>query len=158
MSIKNFVLVFVLALFFISCNKDDEEIIPDSRVYISITLDDYSVFKNGIGEYLVCPADLRDKDRSGASYGYGGIILFHTMDMERTYVAYDRTCTNEVKSSVKINVNKEGRGVCPQCGSVFNLLSGYGEVISGPAKYPLRSYTSHIYNSPVYGDELQVTN
>ena len=154
---KKIILFLAFLLSFFSCKEEDFTNIPDARVYLTLTLDDYSSFKNGIGNSLVCPRDLKTKDMTGASYGYGGLILFHTMDSERVFVAYDRTCPFEVKASVKINVDG-GQGVCPQCGSVFDLLTGYGAVVSGKAKYPLRSYTVHVYTSSVRGDELQVVN
>ncbi|MBN2698094.1 MAG: Rieske 2Fe-2S domain-containing protein [Bacteroidales bacterium] len=84
--------------------------------------------------------------------GYNGIVLFRD-DMDNFY-AYDRTCTlwPEHNAAVVSDTVFEGVFVCPECHSKY-LLSNDGQVISGPANYPLVRYRTsvsydvlHIYN------------
>ena len=146
---KNLLVVILISLSFsfVACKRDrDFTNIPDSYVNIHINLYEYTTFYNGLGNYLVCPDDLRYwSELSG--FGYAGVVMVHSYMNE--FHAYDMCCTNPscVENKRKIEIG-EGVGRCAMCRSEFNLLMGYGEVLSGPAKYPLRMYKTYKSSTP----------
>jgi Rieske Fe-S protein len=149
---KNIYIIFLIFLF-VSCESDKKYTnIPDSYVNIQINLLNYTTFKNGIGNYLICPDDLISSHTS-SGFGYAnGIVLCHNSLDE--FLAFDMCCTNPycVEHKIRTTINlASGRAECSYCGSVFNLIIGYGDVIIGPAKYPLR-----LYKTTINGDLLRV--
>lgn len=145
-------LTIILTLFlFLSCTKDEYKTnIPDSYVSFEINLQQYPDFSNGIGTALICPDQLYSKN---GGFGYaGGILLCHNLVDD--FMAFDMCCTNPdcviKKNKVIVNLS-DANAYCPVCGSRFNIIIGYGDVMEGPAKYPLRTY-----KTSVSGDYLRV--
>ncbi len=128
----SFVLIFLLAG--ISCNKDQNSLIPSIPFSYSINLTIHnevsipgnSIFISGIG--------------------FGGVIVY--CELEGSYHAFDATCTHEVLSNCHLGndgVIGSLSEACPCCGSEFILLGG-GYPSKGPAAAPLRNYRTTVSN------------
>jgi len=141
---KRFLQILFIALFlsvsFTACETNRGEIIPYVRVDIYEHISSPPVVFLGIGESAIVPG------------GYQGIIIFRDSDV--SYQAYDRTCTlwPEHTAPVKRDTTFEGVFQCPECNSQY-LLINEGQVIKGPASYPLARYNAvvnqgilHIFN------------
>ncbi len=120
-----YLLFFVILQFInISCQKDQDSVIPYVPVAFTINLNvfnDLTVSGNSV--YF-------------AGVGYGGIIVY--CELPGTYYAFDAACTYEANSTSV--VESEGvLGICPECGSQFVFLSG-SYPSKGPAKMPLKQY------------------
>jgi nitrite reductase/ring-hydroxylating ferredoxin subunit len=135
---------------FMSCIETTKTNIPDSYVNIQINLLNNVAFMNGINSYIIY--DSSSPTVSG--FGYGGVLLYHSVDESNPYVAFDLCCPYEVNKSIKVTPNSPqiGTAKCPKCGSTFSLAIGDGQVVTGPAKYGLRNY-----KVVVTGETLQVT-
>lgn len=92
----------------------------------------------------------------GAAYfkdaGYGGVLIVNNWGDELyPYQAFDATCTNELSSDVRVEVQENGSGyvVCPKCGSKFMIFGSSGLPIKGPATRPLKQYRSVVSNGRI---------
>lgn len=75
--------------------------------------------------------------------GYGGVLIVNNWgDDLNPYLAFDATCTKELSSDVRVEVQENGSGyvVCPECGSKFMIFGSAGLPIKGPATRPLKQY------------------
>lgn len=108
--------------------------VPYARVYFEIDLNgrdsdlsflDYKVFTHGrtVTEQT----------------GYGGLLVFRAV--EDNVFVYDLCCPYEDSKEVKVKPQKNGKAVCPKCGSVFVTMYGLGTPESGPSTEPLQRYT-----------------
>ena len=74
--------------------------------------------------------------------GFGGVLL--VCDAMGDNRAFDLACPVEVQQNVRVIVpENEIIARCPKCGSTYDIMSGYGHPLSGPAQtegYWLRSY------------------
>lgn len=157
-SISVVVLALVVILLSISCDRIDDERIPNYPVYIPLSdSGSWNVYGvSGFGShkrFILSPA-LRMP--SGFPYtqqsatGFGGVLLIGGMDpfsgTTEIPLAYDLSCPVEAKSDVRVEVEGESyHAVCPVCGSVYDVTMGAGAPISGPStdhtrKYGLRRY------------------
>ena len=85
--------------------------------------------------------------------GYGGVLLVNGMDpftLEAGVpLAYDLSCPVEKSRTVRVSVDPETlEAVCPICTSRYNVATGAGAPVAGPAaqgerKYGLRRYYAH---------------
>jgi len=145
-SMKRLMFFILPLLCLFACKPEKKHTnIPDAPIYFQIRLDSYPTFKNGIGNILQCPKDLKFNEIG--SFGYSGTVLLIN-DFESRIFAYDACCTNPDCVTKKNKVSAEIRATCPDCGSVFELSLG-GGVVSGVAKYPLRRYQANIYSNNV---------
>ncbi|MBN1986212.1 MAG: hypothetical protein JW761_07905 [Prolixibacteraceae bacterium] len=119
-----FVVVLVAVLFSVSCDKEDNALIPDVLVPFTINLNIYN--------------DLTVPGNSVffANAGFGGVIVY--CELPGSYYAFDATCSYEVSSTCRLK-NEGVLGTCECCGSQFILIGG-GYPSDGPATRPLRSY------------------
>ncbi len=85
--------------------------------------------------------------RSGEYVGYAGLLIFR--NQEGQIFAYDLCCPKERSQTVKVIPNSRGEAVCPVCGSVYSIWTGFGNVVSGPSTLPLQKYNVSNAN-PVY--------
>ncbi|HOL00166.1 MAG TPA: hypothetical protein P5071_04405 [Paludibacteraceae bacterium] len=83
--------------------------------------------------------------------GFSGILVY--TDFDGKYRAFDLCCPYEAQRDIKIMPNEKGEAVCEKCGSVFFIGYGIGNLISGPAKQPLKRY-----KAIVQGDVLYIYN
>ncbi|MDX9697545.1 MAG: Rieske 2Fe-2S domain-containing protein [Bacteroidales bacterium] len=133
------ILISVLAiLLFVKCDEDDYA--PFPYIYFNVTLSISNDLLNmNIGEY---------KFVDGYNYGVGGLIIYRYAYSD--YLAFDRACTHEAKSTCVVEDDPEFSGLmvkCPCCGSMFNVSDGFeghfGSVFNGPAKRALMPYKTY---------------
>jgi nitrite reductase/ring-hydroxylating ferredoxin subunit len=126
-----------------SCNKADNDVIPDVFVDFTIDLlDPEFVNLSVIGNSDTIDASTNNWGYKSAGYDGNGIIIYSGPD---EYFAYDRTCpydyaVNDLSVKVKIDFTV---AVCPHCGTKYSL-SAYGTPISGTGKYPLKNYKTSL--------------
>lgn len=108
--------------------------IPDMPVSLSINIMQDAPTLNVQGGYI----EINEPLKYGQFVGYGGIVIFHGFD--DYFYAFDMSCPHECKRDVRIECSMAGMGVCPKCGSTFDIGFGTGFANKGPSKYPLRRY------------------
>ncbi len=139
---KSILLCFFLLAGSNSCKDDNSSVIP--YVYVNMNINPNNLIELNVpyGSYYF------------AEKGFGGIILFRDLtDNSNPYFAFDAACTNEVLSTVRVEADASGIATCPECGSRFLLVGGYGTPVKGPAVQPLRQY--HTYYT---GGRIIITN
>lgn len=138
--------VAVAALFLPSCSQVDESRLPSLPV--SLNLGDPGVwhaygvssfgqerrFVFGGGERIPTGFPYTDRDATG----FGGVLLTQGIDPfsggETGPLAYDLSCPVEGRRDIKVGIRGEGfDAVCPVCGSRFDVVTGAGAPVSGPA-------------------------
>ena len=146
------IFAFLLLCVLGACTKDEitEDLLPDTPVYLQIDLNDarYNRLKN-LGEYY----EFTKKPTVTSYIGVGGILVVHTlspMDPAYEYTAYDLYCTYE--KNIRVEPQQGGiYAICPKCSSKYDISSGFGNCISGPAKQLRR------YRASAAGNTLVVT-
>ncbi len=135
-------ILIIVSVFFANCRKDKEDNTQVPTVYVDIYLDlnstQYTEL-NSVGGWVYLTG------------GYQGILVYRS-SMEE-FMAYDRTCTLQSDSCLRITVENSGLMVIDSaCGSQFIILDGT-PAQEGPATIPLKRYrtsfdgiTLHIYN------------
>ena len=109
----------------------------------------YPTFRNSVNDTLVFtrPRNGHPTDR----VGYGGILVYTFVNgTETNYCAFDLCCPNEVNPNIRIYPNDRGEAVCKSCGTVYQLLTGTGMVISGPSKWNLKRYKVQLSGDMLY--------
>ena len=134
----------------ISCENEDQRRIPEASVYMELNLAaSYPTFRNSVNDTLVFtrPRNGHPTDR----VGYGGILVYTFVNgTDLNYCAFDLCCPNEVNPNIRVNPNDRGEAVCKSCGTVYQLLTGTGMVISGPSKWNLKRYTVQLSGDMLY--------
>ncbi len=118
-----------------SCSTSTETPLPNTSVYyeVSLQLSQYRSLLSPGGIALV-PHSTIVSMRAGLA----GLAIIHAVDRE-AYYAFDLACPVEPAPWSQLQIS--GLELhCPQCGSRFEVLSGSGRPLSGPARAPLRSY------------------
>lgn len=137
--------LFVILLFLIgavSCDNEDYNDIygrpVDFRVNIQFLDDDLT-------------ASLSTKSftspRAGSPYvGFGGLLVIRSAYPREGYgnlldlYAFDLACPFEKRRDIHVTASTDGKAKCEKCGSVFNLLGGKQNLVSGPSKESLVTY------------------
>ena len=134
----------------ISCENEDQRRIPEASVYMELNLAaSYPTFRNSVNDTLVFtrPRNGHPTDR----VGYGGILVYTFVNgTDLNYCAFDLCCPNEVNPNIRVNPNDRGEAVCKSCGTVYQLLTGTGMVISGPSKWNLKRYKVQMSGDMLY--------
>ena len=149
--------IILFSLLFISaaaCDKIGMSTIPYAPVYIPIDVQFTDLpLRNPLGykNYIT-------KRYASEQLGYGGVVVVHgfssgEMDSYPLF-AYDMACPHEADRSSIILMGKNGIATCHQCSTIYDLSWGYGNIISGPSKYPLVRYRV-IYKG---GSKYEVVN
>jgi nitrite reductase/ring-hydroxylating ferredoxin subunit len=134
-----FLLVFVSLP--ISCEKNKNDVIPDTYVSFTMDISGDILFSDltAIGNSVIVTSKTNTWGSYSAGYDYNGIIVYRaTLDQ---FYAYDRTCPHDYavnNKSIKVNVDFI-QAVCPSCSTYYSLPAG-GVPISGPGRYPLKNY------------------
>jgi nitrite reductase/ring-hydroxylating ferredoxin subunit len=116
----------ILVLLLISCKKEYVQV-PEVYVNIALDLNDPDFFSLNSANNGV--------EITG---GYAGIIIFRQSSSK--FVAFDRACPNDPYKE-KVHISERGNtAIDTLCGSEFSLIFD-GNVMSGPAPYPLKQYT-----------------
>lgn len=145
-------LFFFLLIFLItSCDKKYVSNIPSFPV--SMELDLTFEDKDLVGSLTYKTFTKEDiAKRTGIySVGYGGVLVYHGIDQ---FYAYDLSCPHEASRTIHIKVEEDGlNATCPKCNSRFDLDSGVGFPVSGPANeenFHLKSYKVNKNGNKVY--------
>lgn len=141
--------MMMAALFlFSACHSIDDDRIPPVNVYLNFnTVGDWTLYGvPGAGSYREFIK--ANRVPSGYPYsalsatGFGGVLLVG--DVHSQPVAYDLACPVECRSDVRIKVDTESlTAECPQCHSVYDIVTNYGYPLSGKAAekgYGLQRY------------------
>jgi uncharacterized Zn-finger protein len=82
----------------------------------------------------------------GESVGFSGLLIVCSAvhvsgtSFHHLYV-YDLGCRHENRREVRVVPESGGTTAkCPECGSVYNIFNGAGNVVSGPSKNNLQRY------------------
>lgn len=120
-----------------SCIYQTESPIPNAPVYYQVD------FASAQGKALIPPGGYLRVERleiAQSAIGYGGLLIFHSLDEMQSYYAYDLACPHESKREVRLMVNSTYEAECPTCHSRFSILYGDGSPLAPPARLPLRRY------------------
>lgn len=132
------ILSIIIALFSGCKDSDNEEIIPYVQFYGYIYLSDPNYLN---------PPFIAYTDMNFSTLGISGVVVY--MSTSDSYFAYDLMCPYEKSTGalVKIDPKDDGFVVCPKCGSTYSISGGYGDIIKGPSKYPLKTYSTQYESS-----------
>ena len=142
-----------------SCNQVDDDRIPSLPVYIDLSgagmWNSYGVSGVGISRNFIRWQGTVSP--SGFPYtantyvGFGGVLLIGGVDPftadPNVPLAYDLSCPVERSQTVRVAVSPDDlQAVCPECGSRYDVVTGGGAPVGGPAltgknKYGLRRYS-----------------
>lgn len=124
----------------VSCSEDEPaDVLPERLVRVTLRLDDSRyVHLQNLGEVLelTSPTGI-----STASLGVGGVLVVHSitpLDASTPFAAYDMACPYcyyRSQATPRPRVHAEAgatRAVCEECGSAYDISSGFGNCISGP--------------------------
>lgn len=138
------------------CEDNYISSIPNYPVSLKLNLTaSYPTFKDNPYQFLVF-----EKPRYDNEYlGYGGILVVCGFGSDRPYeyYAYDLACPHEADAKIKVTPNGEGQAICNTCGSVYDIVNGFGNPIGdSPAKEPLKRYKTYLDSKP-FGEYLIIT-
>ncbi len=138
---KKLVIISIISIIALSCNKDSADIIPNVRFTAEINLDNPQY--KGSNPFIILP------NGQNPHVGIKGVVVFSVTSSD--YYAFDLMCTHQHEKTgyFYVEIVKPGDVVlkCPECGSEFNVAAEYGAVIKGPAKWPLKRYQTSINNN-----------
>jgi nitrite reductase/ring-hydroxylating ferredoxin subunit len=155
-NLKNFLIISLVLLLSVSCDKEKNDVIPDVVIdfHVDLVSDPYFFdLASALGNSVYVSSATNNLGIKAAGYDGNGIIIYHSLPDE--YSAFDRTCPHcYVVSSLSKAVNIDGiYAVCPQCATNYALPS-FGAPSSGPGQYPLKNYRAelagqylHVWNS-----------
>ena len=145
--IRSFLFFSCLVFIFVSCEDHILSSIPEYPVYLERNLaTSYPNFRYNAYQSLVFEKRVYESDR----IGYGGLLVCTGYDGE--YYAFDLCCPYELKATTRVHPNGVGQAVCDSCKTVFDIVSGAGNPVSGKAKEVLKRYKAIIN-----GDVLRIT-
>lgn len=127
-----------------SCDNEDDQRIP--AMPVNINLADPGVWNiygvSGFGVWREFIRELRQPASFGWTdktlTGFGGVLLIGGMDAfsgdTNVPLAYDLSCPVECKRDIRVHVETERfEAVCAVCGSHYDVTTGAGRALSGPA-------------------------
>ncbi|WP_297641177.1 hypothetical protein [uncultured Porphyromonas sp.] len=147
---SKYLLSLCVGLLFFSCTSTTETPLPKTSVYyeVPLQLSQYRTLLSPGGIALIPHSTI-----ASMRAGLAGLAIVHAIDREEFY-AFDLACPVEPTPWTQLRLSGlELR--CPKCESHFDLLSGTGRPLSGPARSPLRSYRIQRLSRQ---DKLLVTN
>lgn len=156
---KFFIYLSILsAIFLTACETADDDRIPAYAVAINLTgagiWNSYGVSGFGTHRNFIYNSSTREPRAfpytATSATGFGGVLLINGVDVFTTEsdvpLAYDLSCPVEAKADIRVGIDAETYdAVCPKCGSHYDVVTGGGGPLSGPAaqrdhKYALRRY------------------
>jgi len=147
MSVSNIRLSFIIfpvLLLSSSCNRENNEVIPDITVDFTMYSSDPSFFElfSTIGSSVVLSSAYSYLGYGTGGYDGNGIIIYNTGDPYLTFYAYDRTCPHcWDNEGLSIAVNVDGiYAICPHCNTNYALPGSGQPTSSGPGQYYLKNY------------------
>ncbi len=132
-------LMIAVSLLCSGCERlDDDRVVGPCRIDLSM-LANWTVYGvTGLGTYRYFIKDRRIPSNypySATTYtGIGGVLLMDVGIGAVQPMAFEMACPYERKKTVTVEVDPNTlEVVCPQCGSRFDVIAGYGQAVSGPA-------------------------
>jgi nitrite reductase/ring-hydroxylating ferredoxin subunit len=141
--IRFFFILFLSLFVLISCNREENDVVPD--VYVNFTIDiwDFPNLSVITGSDTVDRLDLRVQSGRASAGGYSesGIILYRH---DYGFYAMDMTCPHDFAVNNKVvRVKLDGIfATCPSCQTVYQLPAN-GIPSTGPGKYYLKNYKTN---------------
>lgn len=142
------VLTIISSFFITSCEREEENPIPNLSVNIRTPYSDFMQLRNA-GSHI--EYKYGNFYAAGTALGYGGVLIFR--DYDNKLHAADLACPVEADKTVTVRVEMP-YAICPNCNSKYDLTFGFCSPISGPSKHNLRIYQS-VFEA---GDYIQVRN
>lgn len=147
--IYNFFITVLLAIILISCENEEYDSIYGYPVDFRVNI---ASFDNDLTGAMSTKTFM--SPRAGSPYiGYGGLLVIRSpyprdgsLNLLDLY-AFDLACPNEKRKDIHVEADTNGKAKCKQCGSVFNIMEGRGNVESGPAKENLVKYPVYYRSS-----------
>lgn len=132
-------LLLGLALLLGACSETDRPVSPAGSVACRLELQDSRY------RALLAPggiATVTEPPTASSRIGLRGLVVVHGLTGQADYFAYDLACPHELGQLVRLEL-RETQLDCPTCHSSYELLSGLGAPIAGPARSPLLRYRVH---------------
>lgn len=169
-------IIGLISLFASSCSKDEPRYsIPARPVAFTIRTNFLDDNLNNVGNFN---AYLRLKDKESyekltngvkgltvlngeraerSSLGYSGLLIMNIgASINPTpFAVFDLCCPNEDIENIRIVPTNEGVAMCPQCKSTYDIFSGTGRPLSGPA-LEKRDFLQTYYITPVSQYEFRI--
>lgn len=149
--------LLTLAGMALACSEKIEMRIPVRPVNLELDLTYQDKALNAIQGWKIYRQ--KDVDQAGEYTGFGGVLVYHGLNASggNSFYAFDAACPYEASSSITIEVDESAiYGICPKCGSKYELLNGIGNPVEGPAaqeRFQLQRYQTeqvgtriHIHN------------
>lgn len=144
-------------MLFFACGEQYEQTLPYAPVYIKINLStarDQPLGGVNSGVFYNKSNKLYEIEKMG----YGGVYVYHTVNVGRqVYAAFDTACPVEKERSVTLFCSDEGKLKCVRCGSLFSILYGDGSPEEGVAvdrALRLQTYAVRVINER----EMEIRN
>lgn len=133
--------IMIISFFLAGCGNDEPEIVPDVYVNFDFNLQEPQFTNLNV----ILGATIKDN----VGYNGNGVIVFRADQNE--YKAFDATCPQHIstKTPVVLNANGTGKATCPECSTVYFLMSN---------GYPPNGYKLKQYRTIVNGSYIRVTN
>ena len=143
-------LITILTITLISCNKEKYDPIPDTAVNFPMDLINDTKF-NGLqfkGNSVVVTSATNNYGSRAAGFNHNGILVYRSLNDE--FMAFDRTCphcyaTDKYSYIIITEDNSSITAKCPHCETEY-FLEHNGMPISGPGKYYLKNYKTALSN------------
>lgn len=133
--------VFCLFALFASSCREEEGGVSSSIPYAPVALQ--LELNSPLGRPLAAPGGIvliTEPIKAYTSLGNRGLAIVRPLDaLGQEYYAYDLICPYEVYRKDRLELNGINLG-CLRCGSQFEVISGIGHPVHGPARERLRQY------------------
>lgn len=136
LSIIKYSFFALLLLAISSCHDEEENVIPNRKVNVTTTYNDFMQLRNA-GSHV--EYRFGNFYPAGTLLGFGGILIFR--DYDNKLHAADLACPVEANENVTVNIEMP-YATCPKCNTKYDLTFGFCTPVSGPGKHALKIYES----------------
>lgn len=144
--LKQCLICLICLLFVTGCGKEESvNTIPWSSVNFKI-----DASASGQDHTLSVPNNYKiftraDIRLAGEAVGFSGLLvycspIFDTNTGFYKLCVFDLCCPHESERNTIISMQSDGTAKCARCGSVYDIINGLGNVISGPSDKKLQMY------------------
>jgi nitrite reductase/ring-hydroxylating ferredoxin subunit len=139
--IRFFFFLTATVLVLVSCNRKENDVIPDTYVNFTLDLNDPEfVNLNTLFGSAFIDQYTNNWGIKSAGFNENGIIIFAGPD---EFYAYDRTCPHDYavnNLSVKVNIVDMIYAECPKCKTRYALTNFGTPTSDSIGRYPLKNY------------------